>query len=267
MVAAYLLNEEHDITLFESNDYVGGHTHTIDVGLGGQHYNVDTGFIVFNEVTYPNFLKLIRKLGVAYQPSTMTFSVKSERTGLEYSPHNLNTFFAQRRNLFDPYFYRMIWDIVRFKRDYERLLQEHAGDEELGTYLRKHGYSRGFIDHFLIPLGSSLWSTDPRKLHNFPLQMFVQFFKNHGLLERVHPISWEVIKGGSKRYVEKIIASYADGLRLNTPVKSIVRYADHVTVRPVQGHAERFDHVVLACHSDQALSILEDPSPVECEIL
>jgi predicted NAD/FAD-binding protein len=124
MVAAYLLNEDHDITLFEANDYIGGHTHTVDVPLGGTTFAVDTGFIVFNEVTYPNFLKLIKRLGVEYQPSTMTFSVKSERNGLEYSPHNLSTFFAQRRNFFAPSFYRMIWDIIRFRRDFERLLAE-----------------------------------------------------------------------------------------------------------------------------------------------
>jgi predicted NAD/FAD-binding protein len=267
MVAAYLLNDDHNITLFEANDYIGGHTHTIDVPLGGKIYPVDTGFIVFNEVTYPNFLKLIKRLGVSYQPSTMTFSVKSERTGLEYSPHSLRTFFAQGRNIFDPSFYRMIWDIIRFRQDFERLLGEEKGSEALGPYLRRHGYSRRFIEHFLTPLGSSLWSTDPKQLDDFPLQSFVRFFKNHGFLELEHPISWKVIKGGSKRYVEKLTSAFTDRIRLATPVKSIIRHHDHVEVHPVQGHPERFDHVVLACHSDQALAMLKDPSPAEREVL
>ncbi len=267
LVAAYLLQQDHDITLFEVNDYIGGHTHTIDVSHDGGTCAVDTGFIVFNERTYPNFLKLIKGLGVAYQPSTMAFSVKCERTGLEYGPHSLGTFFAQRRNIFDPSFYRMIWDIIRFRNDFERLLMEEQGDEELGPYLRRHGYSRRFIDQFLIPLGSSLWSTDPQKMQNFPLRSFVRFFSNHGFLEREHPLSWKVIRGGSRRYVEKLTAAFADRIRLNTQVKSVIRSTDRVAVHPAHGQPEQFDHVVLACHSDQALAMLKDASPAEKEIL
>ncbi|HWR72021.1 MAG TPA: FAD-dependent oxidoreductase [Nitrospirota bacterium] len=267
MVAAYLLNEDHDITLFETNDYIGGHTHTVDVKREGKTYVVDTGFIVFNETTYPNFLKLIKKLGVDYQPSTMTFSVKSEKNGLEYSPHSLRSFFAQKRNIVDPSFYRMIWDIIRFRRDIDHLVREDTDEQEIGPYLRKHGYSRRFIEHFIIPLGSSLWSTDPKRIHNFPLQTFARFFKNHGFLEMEHPIAWKVIKGGSRRYTEKLTAPYADRIRLKAPVKSVIRRQDHVEVHPVHGHLERFDHVVMACHSDQALAMLKDPSSAEQEIL
>jgi predicted NAD/FAD-binding protein len=232
MVAAYLLNEDHDITLFEANDYSGGHTHTHDVPMEGKSYAVDSGFIVFNEKTYPNFLKLIKKLGVDHQPSTMTFSVKSEKNGLEYSPHTLNTFFIQRKNILSPSFYRMISGIVRFRREYDQLLAEDTGEGEVGPFLGSRGYSQSFLEYFLIPLGSSLWSAAPRDLEHFPLRTFVTFFKNHGFLEMEHPLQWKVIKGGSRRYVEKLTASYANKIRLNSPVRAITRHPDHVSVVP-----------------------------------
>ncbi|MDH4232184.1 MAG: FAD-dependent oxidoreductase [Nitrospirota bacterium] len=267
MTAAYLLNQDHDITLFEANDYIGGHTHTHDVMAGGKGYAVDTGFIVFNEKTYPNFVSLIKRLGVDYQPSSMTFSVKCERTGLEYSPHSLNTFFAQRRNIIDPSFYRMILDVIRFRRAFDRLLREDPGEQELGPYLRGRGYSQRFIDYFIIPLGSSLWSTDPEKVHEFPLQSLARFFKNHGILEIEHPIEWKVITGGSKRYIEKLTRPYREKLRLNTHVRAVVRHDDHVEIHTAEGAPVRFDHVVLACHSDQALKLLRNPTAQEREIL
>jgi predicted NAD/FAD-binding protein len=267
MTAAYLLNQDHDITLFEANDYVGGHTHTHDVTVQDKQYAVDSGFIVFNETTYPNFLKLIKKLGVEYQPSTMTFSVKSEKTGLEYSPHTLNTFFIQRKNLLSPSFYRMIRDILRFRSEYDQLLTEDPGNAEVGPFLREHGYSQSFLKNFLIPLGSSLWSADPRELEHFPLQTFVTFFKNHGFLEREHPLEWKVIKGGSRSYITKLTASYAGKIRLNTRIQRITRHADSIEVLPHHAKSEQFDHVVMACHSDQARAILSDPSPAEQEIL
>jgi predicted NAD/FAD-binding protein len=267
MVAAYLLNEDHDITLFEANDYVGGHTHTIGVPAGGKTYNVDTGFIVFNETTYPNFCTLMRRLGVPSQPSTMTFSVKDERACLEYGPHSLGTFFAQKKNLFSPSFWRMISEIFRFRRDFDRLLGDDQGEEELGPYLIRKGYSRRFIDQFLVPLGSSLWSADPRDVHGFPLQTFVRFFKNHGFLTVRHPIHWRVIRGGSRQYAAKLTASYEQKIRLNTPVQRVTRYADYAEVFPAKGDAARFDHVMIAAHSDQALEMLTDPSPAEREIL
>ena len=267
MVAAYLLNEDHDITLFEANDYIGGHTHTVEVKQGGQGYSVDTGFIVFNDVTYPNFLTLIKRLGVAYQSSTMTFSVKCERTGLEYSPHSLGTFFAQGRNLFSVRFYRMIVDIIRFRREFDSLLAGSPDGRELVPFLVSRGYSQAFIDYFIIPLGSSLWSADPKMVRSFPLSMFVQFFKNHGFLETVHPIEWRVITGGSRQYVEKLTAPYAERIRLATPVRMIRRYPDRVELQLLEGKTERFDHVVIAVHSDQALAMIEDPSQAEEEIL
>jgi predicted NAD/FAD-binding protein len=161
----------------------------------------------------------------------------------------------------------MLLDVIRFRRDCDRLLREDHGEQKLGSYLRKHGYSQRFIDYFIIPLGSSLWSTDPRKVHDFPLQSLVRFFKNHGILDIEHPIEWKVITGGSKRYVEKLTSSFSEKLLLNTPVRSIVRHEDHVEIHTANGAPARFDHVVLGCHSDQALRLLRNPTPQEREIL
>lgn len=267
MVSAFLLNQDHTIVLYEADNYIGGHTHTINVRAGSKTYAVDTGFIVFNEVTYPNFLKLLRRLGVEYQTSRMTFSVKSERDGVEYGAHNLNTLFAQRKNLLDPSFYRMIREIFRFRREFGRLLKEERQAESLVSYLISRGYSRRFIDYFIIPLGSSLWSTDPKRIHDFPLATFVRFFDNHGFLRIKNPFEWKVIKGGSARYVEKLVEPFQDKLRTGTPVRALTRHADKVLVQLDHGVVELFDHVVLAVHSDQALALLSDPTPAEREIL
>jgi predicted NAD/FAD-binding protein len=267
MVSAFLLNQDHTIVLYEANDYIGGHTHTIDVRAGSKTYSVDTGFIVFNEVTYPNFLKLLRRLGVEYQNSSMTFSVKSERDGIEYGAHNLNTLFAQRKNLLAPSFYRMIREIFRFQREFGRLLNEERQAESLVSYLISRGYSRRFVDYFIIPLGSSLWSTDPKRIHDFPLATFVRFFDNHGFLRIKNPFEWKVIQGGSARYVEKLVEPYKDKVRTGTPVRAVTRNPDKILVQLDHGAVESFDHVVLAVHSDQALALLSDPTPAEQEIL
>jgi predicted NAD/FAD-binding protein len=267
MVSAFLLNQDHTIVLYEADHYIGGHTHTIDVRAGSKTYAVDTGFIVFNEVTYPNFLRLLRRLGVEYQASTMTFSVKSERDGVEYGAHNLNTLFAQRKNLLDPSFYRMIREIFRFRREFGRLLKEERQAESLVSYLISRGYSRRFIDYFIIPLGSSLWSTDPKRIHDFPLATFVRFFDNHGFLRIKNPFEWKVIKGGSARYVEKLVEPFQDKVRTGAPVRAVTRHPDKVLVQLDHGVVEPFDHVVLAVHSDQALALLSDPTTAEREIL
>jgi predicted NAD/FAD-binding protein len=266
MTAAFLLHGEHDIDVFEAGDYVGGHTHTIDVERNNQHYAVDTGFIVFNRRTYPNFCKMMDRLGVECQSTKMTFSVKDEKTGLEYSPHTLNTFFAQRRNLLSPGFYRMIYDIFRLRHELNSIM--HGKEEiEIGHYLKREGYSKKFHDHFVVPLGSSLWSTDPQTFKEFPLRTFIRFFKNHGFLNIINPFKWLVIKGGSERYVEKLTAAYSDKIRLNCAVKKIIRKVDGVELSLASGNTERFDHVVMATHSDQALALLSDASGAEKEIL
>lgn len=265
MTAAYLLHGDHQIEVFEAGDYIGGHTNTVEVSRNNTTYAVDTGFIVFNRSTYPNFCKLIDRLGVASQPTEMTFSVKCERTGLEYSPHNLNTFFAQRRNILSPSFYRMVFDILRFRKELTKL-SECDEELEIGRYLEDQGYSKRFMQHFIVPLGSSLWSADPERFYEFPLMTFVRFFKNHGFLDIKHTVQWLVIKGGSRRYIEKLTAPFSDRVRLKCPVESISRSGEFVELM-FQGETKRFDHVVIAVHSDKALGLLNDPTPGEREVL
>jgi len=267
MVVAYLLHRDHDLVVYEANDYIGGHTHTIDCRDGKKDYAVDTGFIVFNEVTYPNFCKLMAQLGVESQSSTMSFSVKCERTGLEYNPNTLGAFFAQRKNLLRPSFYRMIFEILRFRQSYDRIIEQENENTTLGEFLDREGYSKLFTDKFLLPLGSAVWSADPRQFNDFPLKYLIEFFKNHGFLAVKNPFEWRVIKDGSREYVKKLTAGFSDNIRLDTPVKSVERRSDHVVVTPAGKDPERFDQVIIATHSDQALAMLEDPSNVEKEIL
>ncbi len=271
MVAAYLLHRDHEITVFEAADYIGGHTNTVEVRMEGQTYAVDTGFIVFNDWTYPNFIALLRKLGVASQASDMSFSVTCERTGLEYNGTSLNTLFAQRTNLFRPSFYRMIRDILRFNRESLELLTQPEPGPSLGSYLESHRYSRGFIDHYIVPMGAAIWSAGHESMWKFPARYLVQFFKNHGMLSVDKRPTWRVIKGGSQRYAEKLIEPFRHRIHLSSPVESMARFPGYVEVRAhMQGRnyrALRFDHVIIATHSDQALSMLADPSPTEREVL
>jgi len=266
LVAAYLLHEEHDLTIFEAEDYVGGHTHTVDVEAGGRTYAVDTGFIVFNDQTYPNLVKLFHRLGVLWQDSNMAFSVRCERTGLEYRPSTLGTLFAQRRNLFRPRFWRMLLDIARFRKESKELLG--SGEEiALGEYLEKNRYSREFVEHFIIPMGAAIWSAEPVGFRQFPARLFVRFFTNHGLLKVRNQPQWLVVQGGSRQYVEKMTADFQDRIRLNCPVRTIRRGAEGVEVHAGGGQPEIYDHVVIAAHSDQALAMLADATPSEREIL
>jgi predicted NAD/FAD-binding protein len=267
MVAAYLLSEDHELVVFEAEDYIGGHTHTVDVGLNGETYAVDTGFIVFNEKTYPNFVKLMKRLGIAWQPSNMSFSVQCKKTGLEFSPSSLNSLFIQRKNLLRPSFYQMILDIFRFRRESEELLKSDDYTLTLEDFLAARKFSQPFIEHFIIPMGEAVWSADPSKFNEFPALYFAQFFKNHGFLNVRNQTQWQVIQGGSRQYVEPICKPFRDQIRLNYPVKVVRRYPDHISVQAQDGQAERFDRVVIATHSDQALAMLQDPTDSEKEIL
>ena len=271
MLAAYLLHRDHEITVFEAADYIGGHTNTIQVQFDGQTYAVDTGFVVFNDWTYPNFIQLLTQLGVESQASDMSFSVTCERTGLEYNGTSLNTLFAQRRNLFRPSFYRMIRDILRFNRESLSLLDQPEPGPSLGLYLEAQHYSREFIDHYIVPMGAAIWSASHETMWKFPARYLVQFFKNHGMLSVNERPTWRVIQGGSQRYAEKLIAPFRNRIHLNSPVESIGRFPDYVEIRSKMDRREycalRFDHVIIAAHSDQALSMLADPSPTEKEVL
>jgi predicted NAD/FAD-binding protein len=267
LTAAYLLSDEHEVVVFEAADYIGGHTNTVDVIWGENTYAVNTGFIVFNEATYPNFIKLMKRLGVAWQPSMMSFSVKCEKTGLEFSPSTLNSLFIQRRNLLRPHFYRMLLDVFRFKRDSAELLRTEDDRLTLNDYLTRKGYSRFFIEHFIIPMGEAIWSADPGQFDRFPARHFAQFFKNHGFLNvRDQPL-WLTIQGGSRRYVAPITRPFKHNLRLGCAVKSLRRQPGHVEVASAGAAPERFDAAVVATHSDQALALLADPSDAERSIL
>ena len=267
LTTAHLLCGEHEVTLFEANDYPGGHTNTLDVSHGGANYAVDTGFIVFNERTYPNFIKLLDRLGVPSQPSVMSFSAVCEASGMQYSATNLDTLFAQRRNLLSIPFWRMLLEILRFNRTSSELYGSSDMSLTLGEYLQTRGYSRMFIEKFLIPMGAAVWSADPDQFLEFPAAAFVQFFTNHGMLNVVDQPTWRVVTGGSRQYVEPLIRPFRDRIRLSTTVDRVQRFTDRVTVNPRGGEPEEFDHVVLACHSDQALAMLADPSDAERELL
>ncbi|UCG56788.1 MAG: FAD-dependent oxidoreductase [Phycisphaerales bacterium] len=266
MVAAYLLHREHDVTVFEANDYVGGHTRTIDVTLDGKTLPVDTGFIVFNQATYPNFVKLLRKLDVPWQDSDMSFSVHCDRTGIEYCPSSFGRFFAQWRNLLRLGFWRMIREIFAFRR---QLLQmaELPETVTLGQHLDKLGYSRQFREYFLIPMGAAIWSAEPNRFESMPACMFARFFANHGFLNVRDQPQWLVVKSGSREYAKVLTASLRDRIRLNCPVRSIRRLSEAVRVEPTGAQAELFDHVIVATHSDQALRLLSAPTAREKEIL
>lgn len=266
-VAAYMLKKEHDITVFETNGYTGGHSHTHDIEVEGQPVTVDTGFIVFNYRTYPHFTKLLSELGVAVQPSSMSFSVKCDKTGLEYNGTTLNSLFAQRRNLFRPKFYRMIRDILRFNK--EAIENPDIGDEQLtlSELLARSKYSREFIDHYLIPMGAAIWSAHPDQMMQFPAGFFIRFFHNHGMLSVDERPMWYTIKGGSREYVKKLSASYFENIRHHTTVKGINRFHDRVCLTLSDNSTEEYDQVFIATHSDQALNLLNDASHLEREIL
>jgi predicted NAD/FAD-binding protein len=269
LTAGYILSRGHSVTLFEANSYLGGHTHTRNVELDGKVYPVNTGFIVFNDWTYPNFIELMRQLGVPSEASDMSFSVRSEKTGLEYNGTSLNSLFAQRSNIIKPAFLRMITDILRFNREATAALDNGDIDENetLGGYVHKNGYSDYFIDYYIVPMGAAIWSSSVEVILQFPLRFFLRFFNNHGMLSVDDRPQWRVIKGGSRSYIMPITAPYRDSIRLNSPVASVRRDEDRVQITTARGGREDFDHVVFACHSDQALAMLEIPTRQEREIL
>jgi predicted NAD/FAD-binding protein len=267
-VAAYRLHRAgHDLTVFEADDRIGGHTHTHRIELDGEQHDIDTGFIVFNERTYPNFVALLGELGVESQPSTMSFSVRNDASGLEYNGTSINGLFAQRRNLLRPRFLGMLAEILRFHREALALLQDEGDETTLGAYLAAHGFSGAFVDDYLMPMGAAMWSTDPARMFDFPARFFVRFLYNHGMLTVNDRPLWRVIRGGSMRYVERLVAPFRDRIRLASPVERIRRHANGVLVEVRGREPEHFEHVFLACHADQALRMLADPSREERDIL
>ncbi len=267
MLAARLLARDNDLHVFEANNYVGGHTNTVSFEAFGSRYSVDTGFMVFNDRTYPNFIRMLRLLDVPGRWSDMSFSVRCIKSGLEYQGSSLNGLFAQRRNLFRPSFHRMLVDILRFNRSAPELLREDDESLEMGEYLARGRYSRQFIDHYLVPMGAAIWSARPDRFLQFPACFLVRFFDNHGLLSvRNHP-RWQTVAGGAVRYVQALTKPYAGKIRLNCPVVSIARQQDRLMVKTQDGDAERFDCAVLAAHADQSLAMLSDADAAEREVL
>ena len=272
LTSAYLLSREHEVVVYESADRLGGHTATMNVEYAGDAYAVDTGFIVFNDWTYPLFQKLLAQLDVDSQPTDMGFSVSCDETGLEYSGNNVDTLFAQRRNIFSLRHWRMIKDILRFNKQ-APLDVEKGGEFDtmtLGEYLRQHRYSDVFTDKYLVPMGAAIWSASTSAMKSFPLQFFVRFFVNHGLLSVNNRPQWHVIKGGSKSYIEPLISSFKHNIRLSSTITSITRNdakKGHVVIHTERYGEEVYDQVVIATHSDQALALLSDASGSEKRVL
>ncbi|WP_114766261.1 NAD(P)/FAD-dependent oxidoreductase [Vibrio rhodolitus] len=271
LTCGYYLHKQHDITLFEANDYIGGHTATIDVELDGKSYAVDTGFIVYNDRTYPNFIKMMNEVGVEGLATQMSFSVANKTNGLEYNGHTISTLFAQKRNWLNPKFYKFILEILRFNklvRERAEQQQLSASEEEktLGEFLTEHGFSDYFSDNYILPMGAAIWSSTLADMRAFPLGFFARFFLNHGLLDVVNRPQWYVIKGGSKQYIPALTQGFADRILLNSPVERVTRDASGVNIT-VNGQTQRFDQVIFACHSDQALELLADASSDEQKVL
>jgi predicted NAD/FAD-binding protein len=267
LVAAHRLRREHELTLFEAGAHVGGHVHTHEVEVAGRRLSVDTGFIVFNRKTYPTFCALLDELGVQAQASDMGFSVRCERTGLEWNGRNLDTLFAQRSNLLRPSFLAMVRDILRFNKEALELLDDREGRWTLGEWLAHKRYSKSFVQNYAVPMGAAIWSAGEGDMHVFPARFFVDFFHNHGMLQVDDRPQWLTVKGGSERYVQALTAPLKGRIHLRTPVQRVRRFEDRVELTLPGGEVREFDSVVIATHSDQALRLLADPSPQEREIL
>ncbi len=270
LTAAYWLYPDHEITVLESGAHVGGHVHTAQFELDGAAHAVDTGFIVYNERNYPLFSQLLAELDVATQPTSMSFSVHCARTDLEYRGADFNGLFAQRRNLLNPRFLRLLWDWQRFSRQAQRQLELASGDCEwtVGQFFERFPYSTAFIEQYFLPMASAIWSCPTQAVREFPIRFVVEFYRNHGLLSYRRRPQWRVIQGGSFRYVQKLIRPWRHRIRLRARVTSLRRIPEGVLVRTLGREPEVFDHVVMACHSDQALKILgPQATPTERAIL
>ena len=296
LTCAHYLATQFDVTVFEASDYIGGHVNTIDVTLqdGKKHKAskvensaIDTGFIVFNERTYPNFFRLLHELQVPFQATDMSFSVKNTARNFEYNGHTLNTLLSQRKNILNPKFWGFINDILQFNKQVRQLRQDYDKAREqgqdiavftkqtLGEYLDTKKYGDLFTDNYLLPMVSAIWSTSLRDVQDFPLVFFAQFFDNHGLLDVVNRPQWFTIKGGSKQYVNKLVKRFVKAganVRVNSPVQSVIRENDKVILKVVNKTDDKtqtliFDEVIFACHADTALKILQDTNPIEQEVL
>jgi len=269
LTCAYLLAKKHKVTIFEKNNYIGGHTATKDVVVNNKSYAIDTGFIVCNDKTYPNFLKLLKQINVKLQPTEMSFSVFNKKTNLEYNGHTLNSLFAQRSNIFNIKFWLLINQIVKFNKRCKELYvgNDISERETLGDFLREQGFSDYFKQNYILPMGAAIWSTSLIEMEAFPLQFFIRFFHNHGLLNITDRPQWYVIPGGSREYIKPLTETVANNIELNSKICYVERHAHHIDIVFENGVIQTFDDVIFACHSDQALSLLKVPTPDEIDIL
>ena len=266
LTCCHYLGSQHEVTLFEKNQYLGGHTHTHQFEQDSQVHQVDSGFIVFNQKTYPNFCKLLDDLKVPYKPSEMSFSFNCQESGLEYNGTTINTLFAQRKNLFSPRFYALITGILKFNRKAKQWLKSPDKNQSLGDFLVQSGISNVTQSDYILPIGAAVWSTSPRRMVRMPALFFLHFFENHGFLNIEDRPQWQVVSGGSHSYVEALKKNFKGQIHASCPVKAIRRVENHCTVITEQTE-EQFDKVIFACHSDQALALLEQPTPIEEKIL
>lgn len=267
MLIARLLADEHEIVVFESESRIGGHTHALDVEVAGESFRVDTGFMVFNERTYPSFCRLLNLLGVPSRSSDMSFSVRDDLSGIEWEGSSLNGLFAQRTNLLRPAFLRMLRDVIRFNSHAPVWARDTGGELPLARYLDQHKYSQAFRDWYLVPMCASIWSASPEAIEHFPARFLIRFFENHGLLQLANRPLWRTIVGSSQSYVDALVRPFRDQIRVNSRVEKITRLPEGVFIKPLDGSGHWFDEVVIAAHSDQALAMLTDASPLEQEIL
>ena len=270
LTAAYLLSKKHNVTVFEKNDYIGGHTATVDIEKDGVPYAIDTGFIVFNDKTYPNYLALLDEIGVGKQATEMSFSVHNCQTGLEYNGHNLNTLFAQRRNFFNPKFWVLVKEILRFNKLCKGIFEQdvYLPGLTLGEFLIEHKFSPFFAEHYILPMGAAIWSTSLSQMEDFEFRFFVQFFHHHGLLNIADRPQWYVIPKGSRSYLAPLCETFKDNIHLNANILGITRNDNKVQIHfDKPDDKQTFDEVVIACHSDQALMLLSDATEDEDTIL
>ncbi|PWW06735.1 NAD(P)/FAD-dependent oxidoreductase [Mangrovibacter plantisponsor] len=269
LTCAWRLAGHHQVTLFEASPTLGGHTATVDVDTHQGSWAIDTGFIVYNDRTYPRFMGLLSELGIQGQKTEMSFSVHNPITGLEYNGHTLASLFAQRTNLLNPRFWHLLAEIMRFNRLAKSALHQPVGDgDTLQTFLERHRFNAFFARHYILPMGAAIWSSSLQEMRRFPLALFLQFFNNHGLLDITHRPQWYVVPGGSREYIRAITTRLAGRLeiRSNTPVEQVTRHPGGVEIT-ANGSLAHFDQVIFACHANQALAMLGNPTPAEQQVL
>jgi len=268
LTLAYYLDKKYSVTLFEKENRIGGHTHTHTLKISQDIIKVDSGFIVFNKKTYPNFIKLLKELKVSYQPSSMSFSVQSIVKQLEYAGNNLMTLFAQKKNLLNIYFWRLLWEILKFNKLAKKILQkpELIEDLTIQEFVKRHNFSEYFLDNYLLPMSSAIWSSSYKDIKKFSLLFFLNFLNNHGMININDRPQWLTIKNGSESYVQKILSQLKGKIKLNSTISNVYR-SNGKCIIEMNKKKLKFDFVFFACHADQALKLIKNPNLLEKNIL